>query len=108
MGHMPRFLVERLFDHITDDEMLEAAVRSDTVRRADFPDLTWEHSYVCVEDDGKILSFCIYEAPDEAAIRRHAEAFGSHVVGRVWLIVDDMSPAILAEKLASRSPGARR
>jgi hypothetical protein len=108
MRLMPRYLVERLFDHISEDDMLEAAVRSDSVRKSDFPDLTWEHSYVCVEDDGKILSFCIYEAPDEASIRRHGAAFGSHVVGRVWEIVDDMSPAILAEKLASRSPAARR
>jgi hypothetical protein len=108
MRPMARFLVERLFDDISDDDMLDAAVRSDTVRQTDFPELTWEHSYVCVEDDGRITTFCIYHAPDEDAIRRHAAAFGSHVVGRVWRIADDQSPALLAEKLASRSPAARR
>ena len=108
MAPMPRYLVERLFDDISDDDMLAAAIRSDTVRQSDFPDLSWEHTYVCVEDDGSITTFCIYVAPDEASIRRHGAAFGSHVVGRIWEIVDDMSPAILAEKLASRAPVARR
>jgi hypothetical protein len=98
---MPRYLVERLFDHISDDDMLAAAVRSDTVRQEDFPELTWERTHVCVEEDGSITTFCIYAAPTEADIRRHAEAFGSHVVGRVWEIVEDMSPEILQEKLAA-------
>ena len=105
---MPRYLVERLFDDISDDDMLAAAVRSDTVRQSDFPDLTWEHTYVCVEEDGSITTFCIYHGPDQDAIRRHGAAFGSHVVGRIWEIADDMSPEILQARLASREPAARR
>jgi hypothetical protein len=97
---MPRYLVERLFDDISDDDMLAAAVRSDETRNADFPDLTWEHSYMCVESGGSITSFCVYASPSEERIREHAKAFGAHVVGRVWEIVEDMSPALLQEKLA--------
>src|SRR3954469_10893901 len=103
---MPRYLVERLFAHISEDDMLAAAIRSDTVRQEKFADMTWEHTYVCVEPDDTITTFCVYEAEDEAAIRRHGEAFGSHVVGRVWEIADDMSPQILQEKLGRTPAGA--
>jgi uncharacterized protein DUF4242 len=107
MGPMPRYLVERLFDDISDDDMLAAAVRSDEARNADFPDLTWEHTHVCVESDGSVTSFCVYAAPNEARIREHAEVFGAHVVGRVWEIVEDISPQSLHAKLAGIAPRAR-
>jgi hypothetical protein len=100
---MPRYLVERLFDEISEDDMLAAAIRSDTVRQEDFSDMKWEHSYVCEEPDGKITTFCVYEAESVDDIKRHAEAFGSHVVGRVWEIVDDMSPGLLQQKLGARA-----
>src|SRR3954451_16161021 len=96
---MPRYMGERLFDDISEDDMVAAAIRSDTIRQDEFPDMTWEHTYVCVETDGTITTFCVYEADTEDDIRRHAKAFGSHVVGRVWEITDNMSPAILQQKL---------
>jgi hypothetical protein len=103
---MPRYLVERLFDTISDDDMLAAVLRSEEVRQEQFDELTWEHTHVCVESDGSVTTFCVYEAPDEAAIRHHGELFGSHVVGRVWEIVEDMSPDLLQEKLGGVAPRA--
>jgi hypothetical protein len=98
---MPRFLVERLFEHISDDDMLAAATRSEEVRQGEFPNLTWEVTHVCVESDGSITTFCVYSAPDEEEIRRHADIYGYHVVGRVWEIVEDMTPEKLQQRLAA-------
>ena len=33
-----------------------------------------------MDSEGALKSFCIYEAPDEEMIRRHAELLGCHVV----------------------------
>jgi hypothetical protein len=101
---MPRYLVERLFDHISEDDMLAAATRSEEVRQEQFEDdLVWEHTHVCVESDGTVTTFCVYEAPGEDEIREHAKLFGYHVVGRVWEIVEDISPRTLQEKLGAVS-----
>jgi hypothetical protein len=97
---VPRYIVERQFDRISDEDMLEASVRADEVRREEFPDLVWEHSHVCVDSDGGIMSFCVYSAPNEEEIRRHGAAFGGHVIGRVWEIVEDLTPDGLRQKLA--------
>jgi hypothetical protein len=89
---MPRYMIERSFGDITDEEMLAAAVRSDTAQRERFPGITWEHSHVCVEDDGSITTFCVYEAPDEGVVRDHAEAFGGHSIKRLYEIADEVTP----------------
>ena len=90
---MPRYMIERSFGDISDEEMLAAAVRSDRVKQDAFPDVTWEHSHVCVEDDGSITTFCVYDAPSEDRVREHAAAFGGHVISRMYEIADDVTPA---------------
>jgi hypothetical protein len=89
---MPRYMIERSFGDITEEEMLAAAVRSDAVARERFPDVTWEHSHVCVEDDGSITTFCVYDAPSEKTVREHAAAFGGHVISRLYEIADEVTP----------------
>jgi hypothetical protein len=89
---MPRYMIERSFGDITDEEMLAAAVRSDKVKQDRFPDVTWEHSHVCVEEDGSITTFCVYDAPSEELVREHAAAFGGHVISRLYEIADDVTP----------------
>jgi hypothetical protein len=42
---MPRYVIERFFDRITDDDMLAAAVRSDRIAAERFPEIVWEHSH---------------------------------------------------------------
>ena len=90
---MPRYVVERFFDRISDDEFLALAKNSDRMIVERFPEVTWEHSHVCVGDDGAIRTFCVYEAPDVDAIRDHATAFGGHVISNVYEIADDATPA---------------
>jgi hypothetical protein len=86
-------MIERSFGNISDEEMLAAAVRSDQVKREQFPDVTWEHSHVCVEDDGSITTFCVYDAPNEELVREHAAKFGGHVISRLYEIADDVTPS---------------
>lgn len=89
---MPRYMIERSFGAITDEEMLAAAMRSDKTAADRFPDITWEHSHVCVAPDGVITTYCVYEAPDEDRVREHAEAFGGHTITNLQEIVDDVTP----------------
>jgi hypothetical protein len=98
---MPRFIVERHFGNITDEDMLAASMRSDELRRSDFPELTWEVTHVCIGDDGIVTTFCVYEAPSEEAIRQHAAAFGMHTVDRVREIAEDVTPAALRDRLGA-------
>jgi hypothetical protein len=90
---MGRYLIERNFGAISDDDMLAAAVRSDQVATERFPEIVWEHSHIVVGDDGEVLTFCVYGAPNEEMIREHAEAFGSHTVSRIYELLEDVTPA---------------
>ena len=90
---MARYLIERNFGAISDDDMLAAAVRSDQVATERFPEIVWEHSHIVVGDDGEVLTFCVYGAPNEEMIREHAEAFGSHTVSRIYELLEDVTPA---------------
>ena len=55
-------------------ELEEAAARSTRVGNEDMPDeVRWIRSYVLGEGDGSVGTVCIYQATDEAALRRHAD-----------------------------------
>jgi len=90
---MGRYVIERNFGAISDDDMLSAAVRSDQMAMERFPEIIWEHSHIVVGDDGEVLTFCVYEAPSEEMIREHAAAFGSHTITRIYELLDDVTPA---------------
>lgn len=102
MHAMPRYVVERSFAQITDEEFLAAAVRSDRVIVESFPEITWEHSHVCADEDGGITTFCVYEAPSEAMIRAHADAFGGHTVARIYELLEDVTPLDVRSRAESR------
>ena len=89
---MPRYVIERNFGLIDDDEMQELAARSKLVGIEQFPDIEWEHSHVCSDDDGAIKTFCVYEAPSEERVREHAARMGRHVVMHVYEIAGDITP----------------
>jgi hypothetical protein len=89
---MPRFVIERDFGNVDDDEMLEIAMLSKMTGLEQFPDITWEHSHVCNDDDGAIKTFCVYEAPSEERVREHAARMGRHVVMHVYEIAGDITP----------------
>ena len=100
MHRMPRYVIERNFGAISDDDMLSAAVRSDQMAMERFPQIVWEHSHIVVGDDGEVLTFCVYEAPSEEMIREHAEAFGSHTITRIYELLDDVTPAEIRRRAA--------
>ena len=88
---MPRYVIQRTFD-VDQDEMPEVGRRSKQIAGEQFPKIVWEHSHVVVDADGTVKTFCIYEAPDEEMIRRHAELLGCHVVDYVYEIGGDVTP----------------
>ena len=72
---MPRYLVERSFpDGLQLPATAEGAeAATGVIARNAERGVTWVHSYVTPD---KRKTFCIYDAPDEAAIRDSATANG--------------------------------
>ena len=71
---MPQFVIERDMPNvgaIGADQLQGASQTSCAVLRDLGPDIQWVHSYVT---DDKI--YCIYRAPSEDLIRKHAETAG--------------------------------
>jgi hypothetical protein len=84
---MPKFLIERTIPGA--GAMSSAELRSASQRSCDvlqtLPAVQWLHSYVT----GDKL-YCVYVAPDEAAVREHARRgdFPADRVSRVTAIID--------------------
>jgi Nickel responsive protein SCO4226-like len=89
---MPRYLIERTF-FVPVQEMQEVVQRSKQIAADRFPQISWEHSHVIVDEQGNVRTFCVYQAPDEGTIQRHAEAVGLHRVDRIHEIASDLTPA---------------
>jgi Protein of unknown function (DUF4242) len=89
---MPRYLVVRSFQ-VGEKEMPTVGRRSRLLTENEFPEITWEHSHVVVDDTGKVRTFCVYAAPDEQTVIAHAAALGQHVVDELQEIAGDVSPA---------------
>lgn len=89
---MPRYLIERDFGSVGDDEIREVAARSKLTGIEEFPDIGWEHSHVCSGDGGAIKSFCVYSAPSAERLREHADRVGGHEVTRIYEIAADITP----------------
>ena len=89
---MPRYMIVRSFD-CGEAEMPVVGRRSRVLVEDEFPDVVWEHSHVVVDDDGKVRTFCIYEAPSEAVVRDHSSRLGQHRIDSIDEIVGDVTPA---------------
>lgn len=71
---MPKYVIEREIHGVgkmSPSELQGAAQKSCSVLQNIGPQIQWVHSYVA---DNK--TFCIYIAPNEEAIRRHAQESG--------------------------------
>jgi hypothetical protein len=90
---MPRYLIERTFDEMDEDELSALGQRSADIIRADFPEIKWEHSHVVVDTEGTVKSFCVYFGPDEDTVRKHAKMLGRHQLGAIYEIGGDISPS---------------
>jgi hypothetical protein len=89
---MPRYLVVRRFD-VGEEELPEVGRRSRTVIDEKFPQIVWEHSHVIVDEDGNVMTYCVYDAPDEDAVHGHARELGAHKIEVLYEIAGDVTPA---------------
>jgi hypothetical protein len=89
---MPRYLIVRSFQ-VSEDQMPTVGRKSRVLTETDFPEITWEHSHVVVDDAGMVRTFCIYEAPDEHAVHAHSAALGLHTLDELHEIAGDVTPA---------------
>ncbi len=85
---MPQFVIEREMPGVgklSGGELKGASQTSCSVLRDLGPEIQWVHSYVT---DDKI--YCVYIAPDEAAVREHARRGGFPVdrVSRITTVID--------------------
>ena len=89
---MPRYLIVRSFD-VGEEQMPPVGRRSRELTEVEFPEITWEHSHVIVDDRGLVRTYCVYEAPDEDMVRAHARRLGEHTIDELHEIAGDVTPA---------------
>jgi hypothetical protein len=89
---MPRYMIVRSFD-VTEPEMEGVGRRSRELTEGEFTEITWEHSHVVVDDDGKVKTYCVYTAPSEDMVRQHSRRLGSHQIDALAEIAGDVTPA---------------
>jgi hypothetical protein len=85
---MPKFVIERDFPgagRLSTEELKGMAKKSCNVLREMGPEIQWLESFV---NENKV--YCVYVAPDEAAIRTHGAKGGFPVtrVSRISFVVD--------------------
>ena len=85
---MPKFVIEREipgFGNLSDAEVREISQKSVNVLKGMGPGIQWLHSYVT----GDKL-YCVYLAPDEAAVREHARrgGFPANRISAVRRLID--------------------
>jgi hypothetical protein len=85
---MPKFVIEREIPgagKFTPETLRAISQKSCGVLTEMGPQIQWLHSYVT---DDKV--YCVYIAPDEAAVRKHAEmgGFPANRVSQVHSVID--------------------
>ncbi len=85
---MPRFVVERNIQKagsLSPQQLQEISQKSCAVLRVMGTQIQWVESYVT---DDKI--YCVYVAPDEDAIRKHAQegGFPANRISRIRSVID--------------------
>jgi hypothetical protein len=91
---MTRYMIERTWDPEKENKAsVEAGLRSKRLVIEKFPDVTWEHSHVVMNEVGLLKTFCVYEAPSEAVVREHASLLGNHEISAIYEIGGDISPS---------------
>ncbi len=85
---MPRFVIERNIPGagtLSAEQLQAISQKSCSVLQQLGPRVQWVHSYVT---DDKV--YCVYIAPDEAAVRKHAEMgeFPANSVAEVRSVID--------------------
>jgi hypothetical protein len=91
---MARYLIERVWDPMEEDEMSAKGPLSKRILEEDdrFSPVVWEHSHTVMDEDGNVKSFCVYSAPNTDLIREHARMLGDHSIDHIYEIGGDISP----------------
>jgi hypothetical protein len=71
---MDLYVIVRRGGWASGAELEEAAARSTAEGDKEGSGVRWIRSYVTAEEDGRVGTFCIYEADSPEAIRAHADA----------------------------------
>jgi len=75
--NMQLYVIRRPSAWASMAELQAAGAKSARIGNEEMPDkVRWIRSYVVNEPDGRIGTFCIYEAKDGNAIREHARRVG--------------------------------
>jgi hypothetical protein len=90
---MPKYVIERELPgagKLSDAEIKSISQKSNEVLEGMKGKVVWQQSYVT---DDKI--YCVYIAPDEAAVRQHAKegGFPANSVAKVSRVIDPGSAA---------------
>lgn len=85
---MPKFIIERDIPgagKLTPEELQAISQKSCNVLGAMGPQIQWHESFVT---DDKV--YCVYQAPDEETIRKHAElgGFPANRISQVRGVID--------------------
>jgi hypothetical protein len=85
---MPKFVIEREIPgagKLASKELQAISKKSCSVLQELGPQIQWVHSYLT---DNKI--YCVYIAPDEATVRKHAEmgGFPANKVSEIRSVID--------------------
>ena len=88
---MKKYLIERQFQ-VGESKMPEVGRRSKEIIVEQFPEITWKHSHVVVDDAGMVKTYCVYEAPNEEIVRSHAHLLGLHKIDGIYEIAGDVTP----------------
>jgi hypothetical protein len=89
---LPRYMVVRKFD-VSENEMPEVGRRSRRTIEEGYPEIVWEHSHVVIDDEGNVLTYCVYAAPNEQQVRDHGDDLGQHTIESIAEIAGDVTPA---------------
>lgn len=85
---MPKFVIERDIAQVgslSSDQLQAVAQKSCEILRGMGPTIQWVESYVT---DDKI--YCVYVAPDEEAVRSHAQqgGFPANRISQIRSVID--------------------
>jgi hypothetical protein len=91
---MTRYLIERVWDPMEEEEMSAKGPLSKRLLTENerFAPVVWEHSHTVMDEDGNVKSFCVYSAPDPDLILEHAKLLGDHSIRHIYEIGGDISP----------------
>jgi hypothetical protein len=104
---MDLYVIRRPSAWANASEVEKIGAKSAKVGNEEMADrVRWIRSYVVKEPDGRLGTFCVYEARDPESIREHARRTGMpgdeiYPVVKTVLIRPDPVPAPAATKLAS-------